>query len=117
MSRRILALLMALALAALGSLAVVAYVRAADQRALAGQKAVTVLVAAKRIPAGTTAAQLRTGDYVEKVPMPAATVPKDALDSLPVELDELAVTADVQARQLLLRGIFGEPTRISGGLA
>ena len=33
MSRRILALLMALALAALGSLAVVAYVRAADERA------------------------------------------------------------------------------------
>ena len=117
MSRRILAGMAALALAAIGCLAVVAYVRAADQRAVAGREAVTVLVAAKRIPAGTTAAQIRDGGYVERVTMPAATVPKDALSAIDPSLDALAATADLQARQLLLRGIFGEPTRISGGLA
>jgi pilus assembly protein CpaB len=49
--------------------------------------------------------------------MPAATVPADALGELDADLDELVVTADVQARQLLLRGMFGESTRLSGGLA
>ncbi|HYN96338.1 MAG TPA: RcpC/CpaB family pilus assembly protein [Pilimelia sp.] len=117
MTRRILAVLAAVALAAVGCLAVVAYVRGADQRAVAGRAAVWVLVATKRIPAGTTAARVRTGGYTERVAMPAATVPRDALGAVDPALDELAVTADVQARQLLLRGIFGEPTRISGGLA
>jgi pilus assembly protein CpaB len=117
MKRRILAILVALALALLGCLAVVAYVGAADERALADREAVWVLVATQRIPAGTTAARVRTGGYVERVAMPAATVPTDALGELAADLDALAVTADVQARQLLLRGMFGESTRLSGGLA
>jgi len=117
MRRRILAVLVALALAAVGCASVVAYVRAADQRALAGREATWVLLATRRIPAGTTTAQLRAGKYLERVAMPVAAVPKDALGTLEPELDGLALTADVQARQLLLRGLLGEPTGLSGGLA
>lgn len=117
MRRRILAVLVALALAAVGCVSVVAYVRAADQRALAGREATWVLLATKRIPAGTTAAQLRAGRYLERVAMPAAAVPKDALATLDAEVDGLALTADVQSRQMLLRGMLGEPTGLSGGLA
>jgi len=117
MKRRLLAALVALALALVGCLAVVAYVRAADERAIAGREAVWVLLATTRIPAGTSAAQLREGGHVERVAMPAETVPADALGELDPGLDELVVTADVQARQLLLRGMFGESTRLSGGLA
>ncbi|MEV1287634.1 Flp pilus assembly protein CpaB [Micromonospora sp. NPDC049679] len=117
MRRRILAALVALALAAVGCLAVLAYVRAADTRALAGREAAWVLVTTRRVPAGTTTAAIREQGYVERVAMPASTVPKDALGSLDSAFDALAVTGDVQAGQLLLRGMFGEPTRLSGGLA
>lgn len=117
MKRRLLAVLVALVLAGGGCLAVVAYVRAADQRALAGREAVWVLVASKRIPAGTTGTQLRSGGYTARVAMPASTVPTGVIDTLDDQLTTLAVTADVQASQLLLRGMFAERSRVSGGLA
>jgi pilus assembly protein CpaB len=116
-TRRLLAVLVAVVLAAIGCLAVVAYVRGADERALAGREAVHVLVATRRIPAGTTGAQLRDGGYTERVAMPVATLPADVVDRVDEQLATLAVTADVQPRQLLLRGMFGESTRLSGGLS
>jgi pilus assembly protein CpaB len=116
MKRRILAVLVAVSLALVGCLAVVAYVRAADQRAIAGREAVWVLVATKRIPAGTTAERIRSGGYVERVAMPATTVPVGALSELDAELNDLTLTADVQAAQLLLRGLLGESAEVSGGL-
>lgn len=117
MKRRFLAVLVALALALLGSLAVVAYVRSADERALAGREAVRVLVATKVVPAGTSAAQLRTGGFVERVVMPAETVPADALGELDKALDSLVLTAELKPRQLLLRGMFDESAGVTGGLA
>lgn len=117
MKRRLFAVLVAVVLAAVGCLAVVAYVRGADRRALAGREAVWTLVADKRIPAGTTGAQIRDGGYVQRVAMPAATVPADSVEAIDDQLAALAVTADLQPRQLLLRGMFGESTRVSGGLA
>lgn len=117
MKRRLLAMLVAFALAAVGCLAVVAYVRAADERAVAGREAVRVLVATRRIPAGTTGAQIRSGGLVEQVTMPVASVPAGVLDSVGDALSALAVTADVQPSQLLLRGMFGAPTSVSGGLS
>ncbi|GGK39083.1 hypothetical protein GCM10010124_34850 [Pilimelia terevasa] len=116
MKRRLLAVLAAFLLAAVGCLAVVAYVRGADARAVAGKQAVTVLVAAKRIPAGTTGAKLRAGDLTERVVVPAQTAPADALDAVPPALDALVLTADLQPRQLVLRGAFGESTKSTGGL-
>jgi pilus assembly protein CpaB len=117
MRRRLLAVLVAVVLAVAGCIAIVAYVRAADRRALAGREAVWTLVASKRIPAGTTGAQIRDGGYTERVAMPAATVPADGIETIDDQLAALAVTADLQPRQLLLRGMFGESTRVSGGLA
>ncbi len=117
MRRRMLAVLVAVVLAAAGCLAVVAYVRGADRRALAGQEAVWTLVATRRIPAGTTGAQIQAGGYASRVAMPAATVPGDSVEAIDEQLATLAVTADLQPRQLLLRGMFGESTRASGGLA
>jgi pilus assembly protein CpaB len=114
--RRVLAVGVAVALALAGSVAIVAYVRGADQRALAGREAAWVLLATRRIPAGTTGATLRARGLVERVAVPAATVPADALAELPADLDALALSADVQPRQLLLRGQFAEPTRLTGGL-
>jgi pilus assembly protein CpaB len=96
--------------------AVLIYAKGADNRALAGQKAVTVLVARKSIPAGTTGQTIRDGGYTEAVTMPAATVPPDALGVIDHSLLTQAVTADQQPRQLLLRGSFGTPGPNRGGL-
>ena len=117
MRRRLVAALAALMLAAVACVAVVAYVRVADRRAIAGQEAVWTLVATKRIPVGTTGAQIRDGGYTRRTAMPAAAVPQDAVAAIDDQLAALAVTADLQSSQLLLRGMFGDSTRVSGGLA
>jgi pilus assembly protein CpaB len=117
MKRSFLAALVAVVLAAVGCVAVLAYVRGADERVLAGQKAAQVLVATKKIPAGTTGAAIRAGGYTELVTMPAATVPADALSRVDDSLLELALIADQQPRQLLLRGVFDVPALHTGGLA
>ncbi|MFC4058824.1 Flp pilus assembly protein CpaB [Planomonospora corallina] len=116
MRSRLLMLLAALLLAGAGTAAVLAYVSGAESRALEGKRAVTVLVAAERIPAGTTGERVRSGGYTEQVRMPAETVPADALGALDAALDTLQVTADVQPRQLLLRGMFAAPSPAAGGL-
>src|SRR2546423_1325535 len=68
MKRNVVAIAVGIVLAMLGSLAVLVYVRSADSRALAGKRAVSVLVATKRIPAGTTGARIRTGKDPHQVP-------------------------------------------------
>ena len=117
MKRNVVAIAVGVVLAMLGSLAVLVYVRSADSRALAGKRAVSVLVATKRVPAGTTGARIRTGGYVEVVSMPRTAVPVDAMSAIDTSLEKLAVNADLQPRQLLLRGSFGAPTATTGGLA
>ena len=117
MKRSFLAAVVAVVLALVGCVAVVLYVRDADARALAGQRAVKVLVVHKVIPAGTTGQQILDGHYTEQVTVPAATVPVDALSTVDKDLLNLAVTADQQPRQLLLRGAFDNPTVHSGGLS
>lgn len=117
MKRSALAAFVAIALAVVGCAAVLLYVRGADKRALAGQRAVTVLAVHKLIPAGTTGKQIRDGGYTEAVTVPASTVPADALSTVDTNLLDLAVTSDQQPRQLLLRGAFDSPTVHSGGLA
>src|SRR5947209_17647393 len=117
MRRRGLAAGVAVVLALVGCAAVALYVKGADARAAAGQRAVRVLVVHKKIPAGTTGKEIRDGGYTEPVTVPAATVPADALSQLDVGLLDLAVTADQQPRQLLLRGAFDQPSVHSGGLS
>jgi pilus assembly protein CpaB len=117
MKRSLVAALAAVFLAIIGCGAVLLYVKGADNRALEGKQAVQVLIATKRIPAGTTGARIRTGGYVESVAMPKLAVPADAMSSIDSSLDALVVTADLQPRQLLLRGSFDEPARVSGGIA
>jgi pilus assembly protein CpaB len=119
MNRRILAVFVALVLATVGTAAVLLYVKRADDRAIADATPVKVLVASKRIPAGTTGEAIRTGKLAEPMRMPAGTLPEggQALTSLPAELDKLVITSDLEAGRLMLRTMFGQAARTSGGLA
>jgi pilus assembly protein CpaB len=115
--RRVLTVALAMLLAVLGTGGVLAYVRQADNRALAGQKAVSVLVAGQLIPSGTTvAAALRDGMLTSQK-LPAASLPSDAMSSVPAGESALVLSADVQPGQLLLRPMLVTAAQVtSGGL-
>jgi pilus assembly protein CpaB len=116
MKRIILAAVVAIVLAFVGVWAVVLYAGTADARALEGQQAVRILVAAKPIPAGTTGAAIRDDGYVTELAVPASTVPEDAMSTIDASLDDLVLTSAAQPRQVLLGGAFGPPAAPSGGL-
>lgn len=115
MKRRMLVIGLAILLAVVGAVGVLLYVRAADDRALAGREAVTVLVAGKRIPAGTSARSAQDAGLLRSEKMPAGTVPEDALKSA-ADVDELVVSSDVSAGQLLVRPMFVAAARLTDGI-
>jgi pilus assembly protein CpaB len=116
MSRRIIAVLIAVVLAAVGTTAVMLYLRSADARAIAGKQARTVLIAEKQIPAGTSGKALRDRGYLRQVRMPQETLPDDALEQVGPDLDALVTTATVQRGQLLLRVMLGTRINNASGL-
>ncbi|OMQ13922.1 hypothetical protein A7K94_0220275, partial [Modestobacter sp. VKM Ac-2676] len=72
MRRRLLAACAALVLALAGTVVLVAYVRGADTRALAGVQTVDVLVVDRLVPAGTAAPELAALIRQDQVPARAA---------------------------------------------
>ena len=114
MKRRILTVVLAVLLAAVGTLGVLAYVHQADARAVAGQRAVTVLVASGTIAAGTSASTaLQNGSLVRQT-FPAASVPADAVRSITPDLAGLVLNADVQPGQLLQRPMLVTAAQATG---
>jgi Flp pilus assembly protein CpaB len=105
-----------LLLAVLGTSAVLLYVGKADARAVAGKRAVTVLVAAKKVPAGTSAHDADQDGLLRKEEMPAETVPADTLTDVDSEVSDLVAGADIQAGQLVLRALFVAKSAQTGGL-
>ena len=103
MKRRLLAALAAIVLLVAGTVVLVAYVRGADSRALAGVQTVQVLVADELIPEGTPGSELT--DLVRTELVPAKT----AVDGRVTDLDALAgrvATVDVLPGEQLLSGRF-----------
>lgn len=106
MKRRFLAALAAIILLVAGTAVLVAYVRGADSRALAGVRTVQVLVADELIPEGTPAAELTALVRTELVPA------KAALDGRVTDLDALdgqVATVDLLPGEQLLAGRFAQP--------
>lgn len=116
MKRRVLTVALAVLLAMVGTAGVLAYVRQADNRALAGQQAVSVLVAGKLIPSGTTAAAALRDGLLTSQKLPSASVPPDAMRSIPAGLSALVLNADVQRGQLLLRPMLVTAVQVTSGL-
>jgi pilus assembly protein CpaB len=117
MTRRILAITIAIALAGLGAAGGLFLIMTADQRARANiEDAVTVAIATKRIPIGTTGARVRDGDMVRLERMPKSSVPSDALSDISPELDRMVITSNVSVGQVLLAAHFGEQSKVTSGL-
>jgi pilus assembly protein CpaB len=110
MRRRVLILAAAAILAVFSGLAVIAYAKSADRRALTGREGKWVLLATGTIPAHTTVAQIRSRGLVRQVLMPAETVPSGSLPKLEPAQDSLSLNTSLQADQILMRGQFQTPT-------
>ena len=82
MKRRVLTVTLALLLAVLGTGAVLAYVHGANARAVAGAKAVPVLVAQQPIPAGTSASAALHEGLLASQQLPASSVPSNAVSAI-----------------------------------
>ncbi len=106
MNRRIVAIIVAVLLAVVGTTAVLIYVNNADARALEGKEPVPVLVAEEAIPAGTTAEAAKSLLRAEN--MPAESVPSDALGSIDANLEKLVTSAPLAPGQLLTRSMLVE---------
>ena len=109
MRRRLLAASAALLLLTAGTVVLLAYVRGADARALAGVRTTEVLVADQVIPAGTTADQLSALVRTEVLPEKAALAGRvDDVD----DLAGLVATVDLQPGEQLLAARFAAPDSI-----
>ena len=106
MKKRLLTIVLALVLAAIGTSGVLAYAKQADARAITGMKAVSVLVAQKLIPSGTSAGAALRGGLLAAEKLPASSVPTNAVRSVAPALSSLVTSAAVQSGQLLLRAIL-----------
>ncbi|WP_448607811.1 Flp pilus assembly protein CpaB [Geodermatophilus sp. URMC 60] len=110
MRRRLLAALAALLLAATGAVVLLAYVRGADARALAGVETVDVLLVEQPVAEGTPAEELADLVRTERLPAKAA-VPGGVAD-----LDQLAgqvATVDLQPGEQLLAARFAAPADLT----
>jgi pilus assembly protein CpaB len=115
MKRRLLIIVLALVFAAIGTGGVLAYAKGADARAITGMKAVSVLVAKKPIPAGTSAGAALNRGLLAAEKMPAASVPSDAVRSVVPALSHLVTSAAVQPGQLLLRAMLVKKAKAGPG--
>ena len=117
MKRRILSIALAVLLAIFGTAGVLIYVKHANARALAGQRAVTVVVAKSLIHSGTSAGDAQAQGLLAIETLPAASVPASALTSVTSDIRALVADADVQPGQLLLRPMLVTSAQVTSGLA
>jgi pilus assembly protein CpaB len=108
-NRRILAAVLALGLALVGTVVLVSYVRGADARALAGVETTSVLVVTRPVPEGTPAAELTESVRLEQIPVKvAATGTVRDLD----DLGDRVATVALQPGEQLLASRFADASTL-----
>ncbi len=109
MNRRIVAAVLALGLALVGTVVLVSYVRGADARALAGVETVNVLVVTQPVPEGTPAGELADSVRLEQVPVKVAAT--GSVSDL-ADLGDQVTTVELQPGEQLLVGRFADPSSL-----
>ena len=108
MQSRVLAILIAVVLALVATVALVVYVNGADRRAIADQKPVYVCVAKETIKAGTSGEDAQNADLIERRLgcRAANVVPGNVRRSMHLK-NQFAAVDIVKGEQLLLRRWVG----------
>jgi pilus assembly protein CpaB len=109
----LLTITLAAVLALLGAVAVLAYVRQANERAVNGLKAETVMVATSAIPAGTSLSKAQHDHLLstEKVPDSSLTTP--AVQSVTAANEHLVMSGTVAKGQVLLQNMLASATTVT----
>ena len=113
MSRRMMGVVAAIVLGALGTFVLVAYVRGAEDRAVAGEKMVGVVVASKTIDAGTAAEDLEALTSRQRVPQKVRG--DGAIRSLK-DVRGLVTATDLVPGEMLLKPRFASPGEVTKGV-
>jgi pilus assembly protein CpaB len=114
--RRILTIALAVVLAAVGTVAVLGYVHQANERAVQGIKAVSVLVAGTAIPSGTSAGTAQREGWLVHQTEPEASVPADALSSISPEQAGLVTSGNVPSGSVLTRSMLVSAAQVTNGV-
>src|SRR5262245_10258370 len=119
MTRRIVAITVAIALAALGAAGGLFLILTADKRAQDRlTNGVTVAVASQNLSVGTTGAKLRQAKLVTYERVAAALVPRDAVTDFDSgAYDGQVLPSNTSGGTMLLKGNFAEHTSDASGLA
>lgn len=99
MTRKVIGIIVALGLAVVGTIALVAYVSTAEDRALAGEELAQVYVVTSPVPAGTPATQLESFIQVQEVPVKVKA--QGAVDDLAALGDRVAAVDLLPGEQLV----------------
>ena len=113
MNRRAWTIVAAVALAAVGTFAIVAYVNGAESRALAGEKVVKVLVASEPIATGTAGDDLAGSVTTERVP---EKVRAEGAVSQLRDLRGFVAAEDIVAGEQLTVSRFVSPDKVDKGI-
>lgn len=115
MKTRLLTITLAAVLAMLGIVAVLAYVHQANERAVHGLKAETVMVAAGAIPAGTSLSKAQQEHLLgsEKVPESSLTTP--VVQSVTAANEHLVMSGAVAKGQVLLQNMLASAASVTAG--
>lgn len=116
MGRRLALLIAAVLVAALGTSLVFAYVNKADQRALAGQKPVSVLVAKTALVPGTRVIDAANAGAFQTKELPEIAVVPGALSSVDPVKNQVVLTTIFPGQQLLT-GMFGATAAADSSIA
>jgi pilus assembly protein CpaB len=110
MKKRLLGVLAAVVLAALGTLVLVAYVQGAENRALAGEQTVDVLVVAQAIERSTKAEEIGPFVTTERVPLKVRA--EGSVESLD-ELSGQVAAVDLLPGEQIVAARFQSPAKLA----
>jgi pilus assembly protein CpaB len=111
--RRTLTIALAGMLALIGAVAVLAYARQANIRAVAGLKAETVLAATGAIPAGTALGTAQHEDLLTSEKVPVASLSTGAVHSVTAANAHLVMSANVAKGQVLLQNMLASAASVT----
>ncbi|MHB1474334.1 MAG: Flp pilus assembly protein CpaB [Dermatophilaceae bacterium] len=107
MGRRVPVVLAAVVVALIGVVAVLIYAKGADARAVAEQQPQTVFIAAKLVPAGTTAAEAVATGLIVPTQVAAKGVPAGALSKVDDATGKLLALTDIAPGEFVVASRFG----------
>jgi len=113
MGRRTLLLIAALAIAAVGTVLIFAFVKNAETEALEGQEPVEVLVATQQVASGTSAADASEAGAFEVQSIAKDNAAPGALSDISIISDQIALAPIFPGQQVLTQ-MFGQAEGTSG---